>query len=138
MVSREDIYNVTRRDIYNDERKRDISTESGNTATSTIETPARPYSCIIHDPRAQPRIRIVVLIKVPRRPSPSQTRDGRIRRAERDVVLLVEKVGRVPREVRGREQTLVVAQVRRGPFPHTAVGAFPAVFVETCRSTILV
>jgi len=50
------------------------------------------------------------------------------------MVLAVEKVGRVPREMRRREETLVVVQEGRGPFPDATVGTFTIVFVETCRS----
>lgn len=76
-----------------------------------------------------------MLIKVSDRPPTSEAWDRRVRPTERDVMLLIEKVGRVPGKVRSREQTLVVAQEGRGPFPDTAVGAFAAIFVKTCRST---
>jgi len=77
-----------------------------------------------------------MLIKVLHRPSPSKARNRRIRPTERDVVLVVEKVGRVPRKVGRREQTRVVAKEGRGPFPDAAVGTFAAVFVETCRGAV--
>ena len=109
------------------------------TTNQRIQTP--PYTHplrIIRDPRAHPRIRIIVLIKVPHRPSASEARNRRVRPTERDVVLVVEKVGRVPRKVRRREETRVVVQKGRGPFPDAAVGAFAATFVETCRSPVVV
>lgn len=77
-----------------------------------------------------------MLIKVPRRPSPSEARHRRIRPTERDVVFPVKKVSRVPWEVGGREETLVVGKESRCPFPNTAVGTFAAAFVETCRGTV--
>lgn len=91
---------------------------------------------IIHHPCAQPWIRIIMLVKVPHRPSSSEARNRCIRPTERDVVLLVKKVSRVPWKVGGREQSLVVGQEGRSPFPDAAVGTFAVLFVETCRGAI--
>lgn len=70
-----------------------------------------------------------MLIKVPHRPSPRQPRHRRIRGPQRHMMLAVEKVGRVPRKVCRREQTRVVAQQGRRPFPDAAVGPFAMTLV---------
>ena len=128
------------RAVENEKKKKLVTVCSDNDNQPKIQTPP-PYTHplrIIRDPRAHPRIRIIVLIKVPHRPSASEARNRRVRPTERDVVFVVEKVGRVPRKVRRREETRVVVQKGRGPFPDAAVGAFAATFVETCRSPVVV
>ena len=108
---------------------------SKNTRKPHQENHTPTSSHIINDPRPNPRIPIIVLIKIPHRPPPREPRQRRVRRTEHHLVLVVEKVGRVPREMRRRPQTVMRAQRSRSPFPDAAIGALASVCVEAGRRT---
>jgi len=106
------------------------------------------YSSIISQPRTDPRVWIIVLIKVPERSSSSEAWYSSVRctklhnsvsagkrsaKTYDDMVLPIEEIRRVPREVLRRRQPFMAIELCRCPLPDTTVGPATTIFLKTGR-----
>lgn len=97
-----------------------------------------PSNHIANKPGTSPRIRIVALVPIDKAATASNARVRRPRAAQHNVVLAVEKVGRVGRVQRHGLEPLVPGERRARPLPHAAHARLPGQRVAAGRDGLRV